>query len=111
MTWSAEQIFGKQRDTGGSEEREERYRRTADQLIRDVVRWRTGRLCRLSRSGEVLAFQRVEWDEWPRMKARFTYRVVGGRVATTHTVQTVRDAPEGFEFSAGGVLYRLEVQQ
>lgn len=37
MTWSATDCFGPQHYTGGEQERAERYERTADQLIRDVV--------------------------------------------------------------------------
>lgn len=75
---------------------------------RPVVRWRTGQLHRIGRGGDSVAFQNVEWDEWPRARALFTYRLLGGKVHSAGRVQDVRVLdPRMVDFRAGGAEYRL----
>jgi hypothetical protein len=95
--WSEKELFGAQLPD---------WRR---KLVGREVRWRTGKLHRIDRTGESVAYQGIEWDEWPRVRARFSYRLLGGRVHSTQVVRETRhDSPRGFEFHAGGVAYRLE---
>ena len=109
----AEIALGKQEYTGGDQERVERYPRTADQLIRDVVRLRTGRLCQITRLGEVMHSQAVRWSDWPQVKRAFKVTTTNARPRTwlTPRVSEVRTRGDDVvEFTAGEARYRLEAQ-
>ena len=101
----AEALLGPQRPSTGNQHREE-------VLDRDYRRWRVGALHRVSRTGAVLSTMRIEFDEWPKERRRFTCRPIGQAMWSTPTVKSAVPHGEACNFAvSGGARYLLEAAE